>query len=236
MNLFLSVTRQCAVIALANLAVSVQAGHAPHPTSQDWMHHYYENPNPDLFVSSVFELSRTRHFDQPGYISLGLGFFATLFREHPDYIDEWMKYSRLLPEQERRLMISALWCAGHPKGEEYLRFYAEQVVGEKLANQLLSTLQGERSFDRPDISSRRSLYLKWGVFLASGDPDVLRSILAALTDLEDLTARDRWWLACAAAEHETVLALCEAELNRADTPLRDALQLVLDAREVRPTG
>jgi hypothetical protein len=206
------------------------------PVGQYWLEHYYENNDPERFVSSLYELSRNDYFAVPGNVVVGMGFLASVFRQHPDYIDEWMRYSRLLPERERRLIISALWTAGHPKGDQYLTYYANEVVGEKLAQKLKGISQGPRPFDEPEIQNRREVYFKWGIFLATGDEELLRTILVALTELEDLTDRDRWWLACAAARHDRVMALCKQEISHPNSRLHDQVQLVVTAHKIHPTS
>ena len=133
-------------------------------------------------------------------------------------------------------MISALWYAGHPKGEEMLRYYADQIVGPELKAHLEKTLVGDRALDDPQIYSRRGLYLKWGVFLATGDESVLRVILTSLSELEELNTQDRWWLACAAATHERVLALCQSEVSESNLLPADIAQLVIQASQVIPSS
>lgn len=204
--------------------------------AETWMENYHQRPDPDQFVTAIYAFSRSEYFAVPENVRVGIGFFASVFRQNPDYIDYWMTYGRLLPERERRLMISALWCAGHPKGQEYLDFYATQIVGESMGVQLLELSRSEPLLDDPGIHSRRGAYLKWGVFLATGDEALLRTLLQAMAEREDLTTQDRWWLACAASRHEEVMAFCEREIATSDAPWRDLLQLVVTARTTLPAS
>ncbi len=230
--------RRGTVLMLA-LAAVVFAHGQPDARScgRDWLHRYASQPAPDYFVPAVFELSRTDYFNMPNRVLIGLGFFSSLFRQNPDYIDSWLYYSRMLPEQERRLIISALWMAGHPKGEEYLRLYADRIVGPDTAAKLEKLLAEDTSSSpRPQVAGLATLYVRWGEYLASGDEELLYPILEALANDSEVSARDRWWLACTAAQHERVLALCEEEAATAPPALRDAMQLVVKARSGRSLG
>ncbi len=226
-------------IAVVLAAVAIAASARTDNLSRSaggWLEYYYQQPNPDQFVTAVFALSRNNYFALPDNVPVGIGFFASVFRQNPDSIDEWMTYSRLLPERERRLMICALWSAGHPKGASYLAYYATEIVGEELGAKLIEVMERSPKLDDPEIHSSRDAYLKWGVYLATGDEAVLRTIMEAMATRDDLTLQDRWWLAVAASRHEQVMAFCQREIATPDSPLRDLMQLVVTAQSASPTG
>jgi hypothetical protein len=81
------------------------------------------------------------------------------------------------------------------------------------------------------IASRSSIYLSWGMFLASGGEVLLRRIFEAMPEIENLTLRNRWWLACELAEHEEVLAWCRRELPQQSLAVRETMELVLSAAQ-----
>jgi hypothetical protein len=109
------------VLALGAGATDVSSSYR----GREWLKHDYLEPNPDRFVASIFELSRTRYFTLPGHAMLGTGFMASLFRQNPAQIETWLIYCRRLPEAECRMVVAALRDTGYPKGEEYLKLHAD---------------------------------------------------------------------------------------------------------------
>lgn len=196
-----------------------------------WLNHYYENPDPERFVASVFDLSRNRYFALPGHSMVGVGFMANLFGQNPERVDKWLLYCRSLPEKERRIVISALWYAGYPKGEAYLRLYADDTKKPKMRKIFERGLSSDSSMDHLVLESKSSLYLGWGMFLATGDEQILRRIFVAIPRIPNLTLRDRWWLACTLVEHDDVIAWCQAELPGQTAEVGDAMDLVLSAAQ-----
>ncbi len=232
-SLLSAAIRRGAALGLALALPALAAARDISPFSgRDWLENYHRHPAPERFVPAVFDLSRTQYFNVPGNIPVGLGFFATLFRQHADYVDDWLQYCRMLPDQEQRLIASALWIAGHPKGEAYLRRYADEIVGPAMREQLQQALAHQRAFDERTVDSSRALHLKWGSYLVTGDETVLAAVLTGADQLDDLSVRERWWLACAAAGQDAVVAFCLREQDTAVTPTSDMMRLVLDAREV----
>ena len=223
--------RGAIVAALALLVLPASAANLSTFRGRVWLNHYYENPDPDRFVASVFELSRNHYFNLPGHTTMGVGFFASLFRQHPDRVDEWLLYCRSLPERERRLIISALWYAGYPKGEAYLQLYAETATAEQERALLETVLSSSPALESFPIQSTAGLYLAWGVYLATGEERMLRRVFDAIPNLNDMTLRDRWWIACTAAQHENVVAWCKTEIVNQSDDVRDMLELVLSAAQ-----
>ena len=208
------------------LLTSTSFARGPYP-AWDWIEHYYENPQPEKFITSIYELSRNGYFELPGHTVLAMGFIASVFRDNPNQLDEWLLYCRSLPDSHKRLIVSALWCSGHPKGEEYLRFYAQSVVGPRMASRLLRTLDSSPPLYSQTIDSSRVVYFRWGAFLATGNVEALDEIFLALNTIEGLTASDRWWVARKASLHQDVVAHCRAELDRAPSALRESMETVI---------
>jgi len=229
--------RRVALI-LALLALAGAQGRAEAQScGRSWLQNYSTHPSPDQFVPAVFELSRTDYFAMPNRVLIGLGFFSSLFRQNPDYVDEWLYYSRMLPERERRMIISALWMAGHPKGEEFLRLYMDRVVRPESAAKLEKVLAPKEAAENPRrAKGLSSLYVQWGEFLATGDEEILRDIMTALTNDSRMTVRDRWWLACTAAQHQRVIIWCEEHAADAPPDLKDAIRLVVQAKRPEAMG
>ena len=225
-----AILRRGSVFALLALIPAFTSAKAPYPAWQ-WITHYYEDPDPAQFIPSLFELSRNGFFDMPGHVPLGIGFIATLFRQNPDEVDAWLLYCRALPEQERRLLFSALWYSGHPKGAEYLQYYAEVLLDGEMAQQLSGILESRPSLDDRIVHNTSSLYAQWGVFLATGEAAPLNAIFLGLSTTPDISMNDRWWLARSAAEHERVIEICRREMERKPAEIQDIMGLVIYAQE-----
>lgn len=224
--------RRGAIVAvLAALTSSVGVAGVPTFRGRAWLNHYYENPDPEQFVASLFDLSRNHYFALPGHAMVGVGFVASVFRQNPERVDEWLLYCRPLPERERRLIISALWYAGYPKGEAYLQLYAEGSERPRTREILERVLASTPSFDRLAIESQSALYLSWGKFLATGDQALLERIFAAIPTVPRLTLRDRWWFACTLAERPDVIEWCRAELPSQPVEVQETMELVLSAAQ-----
>lgn len=224
--------RGVATAALLLLAsTTVNAG----SSAQSWLENYYQQPAPGRFESAVFELSRTGYFDQKGNVPLAIGFLASVFAQHPDRAEAWMSVSRVLPVAHQRILASALWYSNHTKGTAHLRHLARNA-----STSVRQEIEGLIARGAPDLRaaevlSPESLNLQWGVFLATGETQAIRNILAALgSSTNDQLAQDvRWSLARNAAQHERVLAICRDELDRQPNAVRETLRAVIADTERR---
>ena len=216
------------VAVAVTLAVTTSgASSRPDYSAWQWFNHYYENPQPDLFVESMFELSRNGHFEQPYQISVALGFITSLLRQNPDRVDEWLLYCRALPERHQRLVFAALWYAGHPKGTEILQTYAETTENPRLRTLLEGLLASSSSFDQAQVNTSLSLHVQWGVFLATGDQAPLQAIFAAVGDNHQIPLQLRWQLMQDAARHERVRDYCEQLAEHEPGLLGEVMRTVL---------
>ena len=147
---------------LLGLLVSASVAAATPPASlrgRDWLQRYYQDPSPERFVASIYDLTRTRYFALPGQAMVGIGFMASLFQAHPDRVDDWLLYCRRLPEEECRMVVAALWYAGYPKGEEYLQLHAELAQDENLRALLDRILETTPSLAEMPIQTKSAIYL-----------------------------------------------------------------------------
>lgn len=217
---------------LASALLLTGARAAAPASAEAWLQHYYEKPAPAQFAASISELSRSGYFEQPGHVSLAIGFISAVFRENPKRVDEWMALNRDLPVSHQRLLIAALWYSGLPQGRDSLRNsarYCEPEIRQEIGG-LLAT---RPSLNDAPVISASSLNLQWGVFLATGDSKPVRQILAALgTDGNSQLSQDvRWSLAQNAAQHDRVLAICRDELARQPNGIRETLRAVINESE-----
>ncbi len=215
------------------LAFAAQAN-AASSSATSWLENYYQQPAPDRFPSAVLELSRSGYFEQAGHTPLASGFLASVFAQHPDRVDEWMGVSRVLPVAHQRVLASALWYSGNPKGATYLRALARSTESQDEIAQLLNQ---PADLAGSDVRSPSSLNLQWGVFLATGRAEPVRNILAALgsNTNRELSQDVRWSLAQNAAQHQRVLAICRDELSRQPNAIRETLRAVINESETHHT-
>ncbi|WP_324725987.1 hypothetical protein [Actomonas aquatica] len=197
--------------------------------SREWLQHYFQNPQPERFVPAMYELSRTDYFGLPGHAMIGIGFVASLFRDNPDLIDEWLLYCRDLPVREARIVVAALWYSEYPKANEWLRLYASAVKNDDLRADLFRIADHPPSWSNQLADSRPALYLQWGRFLATGDEAVLHKIFETMPQVDDLSLRDRWWLACKMAEQDAAISWCLDHWDQQPLEVQANMELVLQA-------
>ncbi|MEO6002208.1 MAG: hypothetical protein ABIZ04_21335 [Opitutus sp.] len=219
----------------AVLLAAASVARAATPSSAElWLNNYYQQPAPERFTSAVFELSRSGYFEQPHHVPLAIGFLGSIFAQHPDRVDEWMRVSPRLPVAHQRILASALWYSGNPKGVTYLQALARSANPE-LRHEIEGLVARTPDLKSAEVKSVRSLDLQWGVFLATGEKAPVQNILAALgTDNNAKFSQDvRWSVAQNAAQHPRVLAICRDELSRQPNAIRETLRAVINDTEQR---
>jgi len=202
-------------IGAALILLQTQALAAPRlATAVEWLNHYYENPQPERLVTSVYELSRGGYFEQSGHVPLAIGFLGGVFAQNPEQIDQWVVMLSGLPRAHQRLVASALWYSGSAKGADYLRAYS-RVVGPEMRGDIEQLLSMKPNLRETEVRSTSSLNLQWGAFLATGDARHVTQVLAALgSDQPGLSSAARFALAEQATAHERVYQICQDELAR----------------------
>lgn len=220
------------LIAFMLVSTVVRAGD---PTSaESWIRDYYQNPAPERFPSAVLELSRSGYFEQPGHVPLSIGFLASVLAKHPERADQWMRVSSVLPAAHQRILASALWYSGHPKGASRLLALARSA-SPTVRRDVQAVVNSTPDLRGAEVRSVTSLNLQWGAFLATGETAPVRNILAALAtnDKTQLSQDVRWSLAKNAVQHPRVLAICRDELNRQPNEIRETLRAVINDSEAR---
>ncbi len=203
-------------------------------SAEAWLNHYYENPQPEQFLPAIYKLSRSGYFEQPGHVPLAIGFIASIFAQNPEQIDLWVMNCQSLPQAHQRIIASALWYSGSPKGADYLRAYSRLVAPELRVEveQLLGTKPNLRD---TDVRSSSSLNLQWGAFLATGESRHITKVLAALgSDEPGLSTSVRLALAEKAVAHDRVYEICLAELARQPADVRGQLQDAMAQAKMQP--
>jgi len=199
---------------------------------EQWLNSYYQHPQPEKVVNAAYGLDREGYFDQAGAIPTAIGFFATVFAANPDKVDTWFAEFRQLPSYEQRVMASALWYSGNPKGEQKLLALAHTSTTEsrREIEQLVNTPNTDIA--NTPVRSDSSMNLQWGAFLASGEEKNVTNILAAI-GRGQLGESARVSLAFNAAQHERVLDICRAQLDKQPNEVRSILRAVINDAEVK---
>jgi hypothetical protein len=202
-------------------------------SAQAWLETYYLNPQPAELPRAIQRLSREGYFDEPKNVAIAIGFIATVFAQNPQQVDGWLVQLNGLPFQHQRLVISALWQAGLPLGNDLLRQLAPQAPNAAAVAQL-ATMPAPAIEDTP-VLSLSSMNLRWGAFLASGNQQHIVRILEAIgEDRPGLDATARLALAQNAAAHPRVMEICRAQLDKEPEEIRNSLRAALLPTQAKP--
>jgi hypothetical protein len=195
-----------------------------------WMENYYLNPDAEKVVPAIYALSRAGHFEQEGQPATTIGFLSAVFAQNPDKAAGWMHEFRDLPVAHQRMVAAALWYSGQPEGVEHVRSLA-RGTNPGVREAVESLMAWERpSLNGAAVQSPSSMNLQWGAFLASGNPQHIVSVLAALGAGEPaLGAQVRAVLAEKALAHPRVYEICQAELARQPEGVREQLATALNS-------
>jgi hypothetical protein len=199
---------------------------------EQWLNTYYQHPQPEKVVQAAYGLNREGYFDQAGSVPTAIGFFSTVFAANPDKVDGWFANFRELPVSEQRVMASALWYSGNPKGEQKLVALARSAAPESRQEieQLVSKPITEVA--STPVLSDSSMNLQWGAFLASGEERNVTNILAAI-GRGQIGDSARVSLAFNAAQHDRVLQICRAQLDKQPNEVRSVLRAVINDAETK---
>jgi hypothetical protein len=194
-----------------------------------WVYSYYQNPRPAEFARNVHLLSQAGYFEQAGQPAQAIGFFSQVFAKNPEFVNFWMAETRSLPEKHQRILASALWLSGNPRGEALIR---RQMTGvsEAVRTDLAALLAKKPSAgaDTP-VDSRAAMDLQWGAFLATGSELHITNILASLgSGQRGIAESARLSLALNAAEHPRVLEICRAQLDKQPNEVRLLLKAAIN--------
>lgn len=219
------------------VALSRLQANDPAATQQawHWVAHYYENPRPDDFVSSVYALSRSDYFETVGQPAVALGFFTTVFAQNPQKVNHWLAETSSLPERHRRLLAAAAWKSGHPAGARLVQEMSAGFDPDLRADVRQLLVNGSEPILNTAVLSASSMNFQWGAFLASGDERCIVNVLTALgSNQPSLASSARFALAQNAAAHPRVLEICRAQLAKQPAAIRAELKAALNAAAGRP--
>jgi hypothetical protein len=222
-------------LVLASLALASSVAAQAGISARGWLESYYLNPQPAELPGVVATLSREGYFEQPGHTAIAIGFLGTVFAQHPDRVDGWLRELGGLPENHQRLLAAALWQAGSPRGTELLAKLSDDSA-VRLQVLQLARKGSEPVADTPVLSAS-SMNLQWGAFLATGNEKYVLNVLGAIgTGQAGLDTATRISLARHAASHPRVLDICRAQLDRQPSDVREVLRAAVNAATPASSG
>jgi hypothetical protein len=220
-------------VVVAHLALLTGLTTRAESSAQIWLETYYVNPRPAELTANIRALSREGFFEKEGNTALSIGFLATVFAQNTARVESWLGELPNLPAAHQRLLVAALWQAGHPLGSELLRTISKKSpLHEEVLR--LASMPAQLVADTP-VRSRSSMNLQWGAFLASGDERHIVRVLDAIgTGERALDNIAQINLARHAADHPRVLEICQAQLSRQPQEVQGVLRAALRDAEARP--
>lgn len=190
----------------------------------DWMTYYYKNPTPDKFVEKVRMMAKDESLTNPGAQPPILAFLSQLMASNPKKISEWLDALADLDDQQRSLLLAAVWYSGTEEARAYLESCKLEKYLKEKAPKILEM----------EVNSPPVLDMLWGCFMATGDEKPIRRIVTAFNlakyagalkrfKMSEKTEQDKkeaywdatfqaaqWSLESNCHQHPAVLRHCEA--------------------------
>lgn len=182
-----------------------------------WITYYYQNPEPDRFVSAVAYLARSGTLEKQSSIPPIFGFIAGVMGANPDRIGGWLKEFGYLNDSQLSTIALGVWYAQQSQSQETVYELLEKRQG--LKERLRFVLDGS-PISITDIPLEQGTWVldaNWGYFMATGDKRPILRVISALPwqdvkgDIGKLMVGGaaRWSLTSNAVQHTTVLRICE---------------------------
>jgi hypothetical protein len=225
--------------AFAGLSAAEFTSDSNSDFGQQWMAHYYQNPQPDKLITAVMDLGQSGYFATAANRETAMGFIATVMQRNPDYVPQWLAASRrVLSNGGQRIIAAAAWYAGYPAGAREIHRLGE-ADDSSLRDQVEPLIAGQTPgpMVARSITSEPSLNLEWGAFLASGDRQYITNVFVALGSNEPgLASTARFRLAEKAAADPQVMQICQSELARQPAAVRASFEAALNEQPERKPG
>lgn len=203
-----------------------------------WLSDYYRDPRPDQLVQATIQLTQSGYFSSPREDAIAMGFFTTVFRQNPAWVDSWLNdASHLLPDHEYRILVVAAWQSGNVLGARRMRELAVYTSPDIRASVTGLLARGPVPVADVVVASQEDMNLQWGAYLASGDSRYILNILAALgSNRPGLAANARFELAQDAAADAQVMAICRDQLTRQPREISTQIEAALSSALPRAPG
>lgn len=196
-----------------------------------WLAGYYRNPQPNHLIQGTIQLTQSGYFSTPRENSVALGFYATVFRQNPAWVNTWLnEAATLLPDHVYRIFVAAAWESGNALGARRmaeLNAYTRPSLRPSIAS-----LEGRGPSPLADLAvdSQDAMNVQWGAYLASGNQRYVLNILAALgSNQPGVAAAARYELAQEAASDPRVMTICQDQLNRQPHEISTQIEAALNS-------
>ena len=194
-------------VALSGLSAMESNSHF----GERYMHHYYQNPQPQDLITAVNNLDQNGFLNTSSNREQAIGFIAAVFERNPASVKGWLETSsRVLATRGQRLMAAAA-------------YFANKSQGPTVAPTV--------------ITSEATLNLQLGEFMATGDHQYIDNIFTAVaSDNSGLSTTAKFALAQSAASDPVFMQVCQTELARQPASVRETFEAALNDTTGRKPG
>jgi hypothetical protein len=233
------------LLAALLVAVPVLAAEERDPFAL-WIQHYYKHSDPQQVAENFVKLA-TSTDGELGASGAIIGFISGLSDRHPEHVREWIKGWEELPSKNQRMLFIALQASRSRENVKIL----DEIGVERLKALDVERLKVSINPDRISISTKADFDFLWGRFFASGSPEPIKTIIAAMANevvpdcpnppagcplvFDEVTEDAHWSLLANAREHDVVLQTCADSIPHAPNPhAQERLKkIVAKAQELR---
>ncbi len=181
-----------AICACALLAVAGAAAQQPTPQAapgDSLLSTFYQDPRPERLVGFLDRLRASPSLQNRDAYPLIAGFYAVVFRSHPDLVEKLMPQS--LDARIAETMAAALRLSSNrAMYQAFERRLAATGRDLEVAGVFVNL---PSRLEDLEITAPSSLNILWGAAFASGDPKFVRLILdyfAGIANLDEQIGRD----------------------------------------------
>ena len=86
---------------------------------EQWMSHYYENPQPDVIPMALAGLRDGGYQSDEGAAESLSSFLGLVMRANPELIEDWLSTFRDLTTEEIQVLAHALWLSNTQEGNDF---------------------------------------------------------------------------------------------------------------------
>jgi hypothetical protein len=212
---------------------------APDLNSPEGLHHwityYYLKPEPARFGDAVRSMAGSGVLENEDAMPPAFGFIAGVVRNNPGKLQGWVKEFETLNDNQLTTVALGIWYAQLPESQTVVYSLIKRRAGVKERLSFLLTGAPMQITSIPLEQGPWVLDANWGNFMATGSREPVLRIISTLPwiDVRGDTNRllvggaARWSLTSNAAQHKTVLAICEREISQQPTEVAALLKEVV---------
>ena len=199
----------------------------------EWVVTYRFNPQPERMQEFIDRISVEGILLNSNNVKQLITFIATVAAMNPEQVPAWGKTIASLPEQNRCLLLEALWQADTPLAQSTLK---ELLANNHSDNQRLSfDPESQPNLLLSSNFSLATLDCLWSAFFATGDIKYLVRLMQALPMILSTNVREeymvgtaaKWSLTANASAFPDVLTICKEELAKQRPEISHQLESVV---------